>query len=408
MPAGTIALNYNSNNVSGSGTSFTKEIKAGDFIGVTVGGAPYTIVVLSINSDTQLTMSVPFNGPSSSGLAWYAVPASFIHAIPQQALNDMGRIARGMLLEKSNWQGIYSDAASVTVTRPDMSTYTGPSWGYLASQYAKKVDKSELKALAKMDAVDYDHVNNELQRNTFATHGRSGQGAGVYGFSNTPFGYSQYGINMQVNNRDDTSGAAGNGIWQHYLSLGTDGNIAYVTNIHGEYSARKLYSTSNTSVSSNGVIMAASPIVRIVNNKESNTRQDLHGTGNDFRREYQWISEYGLVNDEAEGCTISKKGTGTYIVTGAKSLAKDLWYVMDCGNGQGRIIALSEAEETAEGIEVRCYKQKFTLSEDGDLTVKKGELIDIPDNTWIDIRLEMPDDSIYNEKIRQGGGEGGR
>lgn len=402
MPSGTIALNYNSNTVNGIGTSFTREIKSGDFIGVTVGSAPYTIVVLSINSDTQLTMSVPFNGPTSSGLAWYAIPASFIHSIPQQAMNDMGRISRGMLLEKSNWQGIYSDAESVTVTRPDMSTFTGPSWGYLSSQYSKKVDKSELKALAKIDAVDYEHINDELQRNTFAAHGRGTPGAGIWGFGHNPFGYSQYGMNIQISNRSDTSDAAGPGIWQQYLSLGADGELVLAMNINGTYSARKFYSTSNTSVSSSGAIMAASPIVRIVNNKENNTRQDLLGTGNDFRREYQWVSEFGLVNDEAEGCAVSKKSTGTYVVTGAKSLAKDLWCVMDCGNGQGRIIALSEAEETADGIEVRCYKQKFSLSEDGDLTVKKGELIDIPDNTWIDIRLEMPDDSIYNEKISQG------
>ncbi|RTY54243.1 hypothetical protein EKL29_20250 [Pantoea sp. YU22] len=98
---------------------------------------------------------------------------------------------------------------------------------------------------------------------------------------------------------------------------------------------------------------------------------------------------------------MSRSGTGTYLIKGAVGLAKDLWSVMDCGNGQGRIIALAEAEETAEGVVVHCYKQKYTLTEDGDLTVGKGALIDIPDETWIDVRLEMPADSAYNQRQQE-------
>jgi len=30
------------------------------------------------------------------------------------------------------------------------------------------------------------------------------------------------------------------------------------------------------------------------------------------------------------------------------------------------------------------------------LTIEKGAPIDIPDDTWIDVRLEMPADSDYN------------
>ncbi|TKJ94838.1 tail fiber domain-containing protein [Erwinia persicina] len=137
MPAGTIALTNNSSTVSGTGTAFTTELKAGDFIGVTVGGSPYTMIVASIASNTQLTIAQAYNGPTASGLAWYAVPASLMHAITQQTLNDMASNLRGMTLQMDNWQKIYSDAASVTVQRPDRSTFTGPSWGYMAAQYGR-------------------------------------------------------------------------------------------------------------------------------------------------------------------------------------------------------------------------------------------------------------------------------
>jgi len=143
MSAGTIALTNGATTVTGTGTSFTTELKVGDFVYVTVGGAPYTLVVAAVTSNTQLTLAVAFDGPTTSGLAWYSVPASLQVAITQKILNDFASVARGRILDFQNWQKIYSDAQSVTVTRPDRTTFTGPSWGYMANQYAGKMDKSQ-------------------------------------------------------------------------------------------------------------------------------------------------------------------------------------------------------------------------------------------------------------------------
>lgn len=429
MSAGTIALANNSATVSGSGTSFTTELKTGDFVYVTVGGAPYTLVAANITSDTQMTLAVAFDGPTTSGLAWNAVPASLQVAITQKILNDFASVARGRILDFQNWQAIYSDAASVTVTRPDRTQFSGPSWGYMASQYKNKIDNSKnlsdladkssawknlldgrtdtvartdlgLKSLSLQDTIDRSDLNQELSNNLFAAGSRANiQGAGVFYFNNTPFGYNeQYGLCLQVNNRTDTSGGAGSGIWQHYLALCTSGNVIYVTNINGSYSARKLYSTSNTTTNSSGALVPASPIVRIVNHRDTSSRIDLLGVNNE---EYSWSSVRGLCNEESKGCTVSRTDTGTYLIKGATGLAKDLWSVMDCGNGQGRIIALAEAEESADGVVVRCFKQKYSLTEDGDLTVEKGAIIDIPDETWIDVRLDMPADSVFNQRQQQ-------
>ncbi|MBW1251942.1 tail fiber domain-containing protein [Pantoea allii] len=142
MAAGTIALTNNSATVNGSGTSFTTELKTGDFVYVTVGGAPYTLVAASITSDTQMTLAVAFDGPTTSGLAWNSVAASLLVAITQKILNDFASVARGRILDFQNWQKIYSDVQSVDVIRPDRTVFTGPSWGYMANQYKNKLDKS--------------------------------------------------------------------------------------------------------------------------------------------------------------------------------------------------------------------------------------------------------------------------
>jgi hypothetical protein len=74
MPAGTITLKNNSAAVTGSGTAFSSELKANDFIVVTVGQTVYTIGVKSVESNTVLTLVRNFDGPSASGLAWTPIP----------------------------------------------------------------------------------------------------------------------------------------------------------------------------------------------------------------------------------------------------------------------------------------------------------------------------------------------
>lgn len=414
MPAGTIALTNNSTAVTGSGTSFTSELKANDFIVTVVGGVTYTLGVQSVNSATSVTLTTAYNGPNASGVAWTALPNGATVSISAQTAADTARAIRGLNLDKANWQQVYSASGNITVNLPDGSQYSGPSWSSVVSSVSGKMDKIQnlndvadkatartnlgLKSLALQDQIDRSDLNGELARNLFASGltPPNSRGAGVWTFNNTPFAYgTQYGTCIQVNNRADTADTAGNLVWQHYLALGTTGEIIYAYNINGVYSARKVYTNGNTTVNSSGALVPASPIVRIVNSRDTAKRSDLLGVNNE---EYSWATVRGLCNEESKGCTVSRTGTGEYLIKGAAGLAKDLWTVMDCGNGQGRILALAEATETSDGVVVRCYKQKYTLSEDGDLTVGKGALIDIPDETWIDVRLLMPADSLYNQR----------
>nr|AXQ86321.1 Phage minor tail protein [Citrobacter freundii] len=72
MSAGTLTLNNNSASVAGTDTTFTTELAAGDFIVVVVGGVPYTLPVLEVNSNTRLTLVSNYTGPRATGAAWSA------------------------------------------------------------------------------------------------------------------------------------------------------------------------------------------------------------------------------------------------------------------------------------------------------------------------------------------------
>ncbi|HGZ2379100.1 pyocin knob domain-containing protein [Escherichia coli] len=156
---------------------------------------------------------------------------------------------------------------------------------------------------------------------------------------------------------------------------------------------REAYTTGNTTKASDGTLKAASPVIRIVKSFESNQRNDIDEEG------FTW-SGVGTVNSEAEGVLITRQNVGVYVISGAASLATSGWQLlppMDPG-GMGEL-GIVEAEENEGGnITIRLYKRIYILSDDGEIVKTKGEPIDVPPNSWIDVRLDMPEDSIFNQK----------
>ncbi|EOD5873974.1 phage tail fiber protein, partial [Enterobacter hormaechei] len=68
-------------------------------------------------------------------------------------------------------------------------------------------------------------------------------------------------------------------------------------------------------------------------------------------------------------------------------------------SGMGEL-GVVEAEQTDSGeLTIRLFKRKYILSDEGEVIKTKGEPIDVPANSWIDVRLDMPADSIWNTKV---------
>ena len=140
MSAGTIALTANGTAVTGTGTTFTTELKAGDFVVATVGGTAYTLGVLSVTSNTALVLSQAYQGATASGLTWQAVPFATLNLITSALAAQVSYAVRGFNLDKNNWQQIFSGTGNVTVTLPDGTSWTGPAWNGIATTIANKAD----------------------------------------------------------------------------------------------------------------------------------------------------------------------------------------------------------------------------------------------------------------------------
>ncbi|HCR1846822.1 TPA: hypothetical protein ONB83_004268 [Enterobacter hormaechei] len=158
----------------------------------------------------------------------------------------------------------------------------------------------------------------------------------------------------------------------------------------------KLYSTGNTTKASDGTLKAASPVARVVKSQDECQRADIAEDG------FFWCG-CGTANAEAEGITISRLEVGVYVLAGSAGLASEGWQLlppMDPG-GMGELGVVEDEQTDSGGLTIRLFKRKYLLGDDGEIVKTKGEPMDVPVNSWIDVRLDMPNDSAFNQRMSQ-------
>ncbi|EBZ8392274.1 phage tail protein [Salmonella enterica subsp. enterica serovar Virchow] len=409
MSAGTLTLTNNSAAVSGSGTDFSTELASGDFIVVTVGGIPYTLPVKAVNNNTSLTLVSVYTGPTQSGAAWSAVPRVALNMVTAALVAQSAEALRGLNYDKQNWQSIFSGTGNITVKLPDGSAWNGPAWNGITTELNKKANASDLGSAASK--------NTGLNSGDIMTVGSFGIGAkdGAYAFEVNDFGAVQVAMSGSGLRTYRNNGFLGDGdqsiaqysptIWvgtgDTWASLSLPyspaGKIAVASGSEsaGRMVVRLLWDNSNTVVDGNGFIKQASPVVRIFSDGGYET------------------------NDESEGVVVTRIQTGEYLIEGCTGLNADAaWGGIDGGfeipvdrNKLARIWI--DYEVNADGsVLVRTYHRvhpsapPFAQNRIGNTdisgmfteTVADGEPVDIPADSFVSVRVEMPENSIWNKK----------
>ncbi|EIA4562973.1 phage tail protein [Salmonella enterica] len=409
MSAGTLTLNNNSASVAGTDTTFTTELAAGDFIVVVVGGVPYTLPVLEVNSNTRLTLVSNYTGPRATGAAWSAVPRVALNMVTAALVAQSAEALRGLNYDKQNWQSIFSGTGNITVKLPDGSAWNGPAWNGITTELNKKANASDLGSAASK--------NTGLNSGDIMTVGSFGIGAkdGAYAFEVNDFGAVQvamsgsglrtYRNNGFLDDGDQSIAQYSPTIWvgtgDTWASLSLPyspaGKIAVASGSEsaGRMVVRLLWDNGNTVVDGNGFIKQASPVVRIFSDGGYET------------------------NDESEGVVVTRIQTGEYLIEGCTGLNADAaWGGIDGGfeipvdrNKLARIWI--DYEVNADGsVLVRTYHRvhpsapPFAQNRIGNTdisgmfteTVADGEPVDIPADSFVSVRVEMPENSIWNKK----------
>ncbi|ECE6341744.1 phage tail protein [Salmonella enterica subsp. enterica] len=409
MSAGTLTLTNDTDAVTGSGTAFTAELAAGDFIVVTVGGIPYTLPVKAVNNNTSLTLVSVYTGPTQSGAAWSAVPRVALNMVTAALVAQSAEALRGLNYDKQNWQSIFSGTGNITIKLPDGSAWNGPAWNGITTELNKKANASDLGSAASK--------NTGLNSGDIMTVGSFGIGAkdGAYAFEVNNFGAVQVAMSGSGLRTYRNNGFLGGGdqsiaqysptIWvgtgDTWASLSLPyspaGKIAVASGSEsaGRMVVRLLWDNNNTVVDGNGFIKQASPVVRIFSDGGYET------------------------NDESEGVVVTRIQTGEYLIEGCTGLNADAaWGGIDGGfeipvdrNKQPRIWL--DYKVNADGsILVRTFHRvhpsapPFAQNRIGNTdndgvfteTVADGEPVDIPADSFVSVRVEMPENSIWNKK----------
>lgn len=150
----------------------------------------------------------------------------------------------------------------------------------------------------------------------------------------------------------------------------------------------KLYSENNTTRASDGTLKAASPVVKVFSD----------GT-------YQ-------TNDESEGCTVTRLATGEYLVEGCEGLNSDAaWGGIDGGfdiptDRNKQPLIWLDYEVNADGsVLVKTYHRTHpeapAFARNELKGINDGDPVDIPRDQFVSIRVEMPADSLFNQRMSQ-------
>ena len=386
MSAGTITLTNNSAAVSGTGTAFTTELKEGDFLVTVVGGVPYTMPVKSVNNNTSLVLISNFTGPTQSGVAWSSVPRTALNMVTAALVTSGAEALRGLNYDKQNWQQVFSATGNVTVKLPDGSSFTGPAWGGIVNSIDKKADKTSLGTSSTMNAM----VNTVDTSPNTPIMIKGGFGVGGYGVG-TSWIYTAEGALVSSSN-----GAPISGTVHHGIVCAHNSDPAYGFQIAGRFDAyvrfknagtftqwRKVYDNGNTTVTSDGVIKVSSPVINIFHDGKFE------------------------INAESEGAVVKREGVGVYRISGVIGMNSDgAWGGVDGGfdipkdrNGQ-RLLWLDYKVESDGSILVKTYHRTYPDAPAFARNIKEGyeegDLIDIPSDQFVSVRVEMPQDSIWN------------
>ncbi|EIL3165832.1 phage tail protein [Escherichia coli] len=413
---GTIAINGNT--ATGSGTNWTapaSQVRAGQTI-IVMSNPVQLFQISSVNSATSMTVT-PAASPALSGQK-YGILVSDIISVDGLA-QAMSQLINEYDENIGAWETFASTSANQLVTVTINGTSLSiPAIGGLARKGANS-DITELKGLSTALSIDQGGTGAKTKE---AARTNLGLGSSAtrdaYSTSGSMLAVGDFGVGSDGMNRIHQDARVGAGFYRSLMSLGGiadnvslievpyDANTMYqliiptilATNPKlylrtlcstATYNGQivEFYSTGNTTKASDGTLKVASPVVKIFSDGS------FH------------------LNDESAGCTVTRINTGAYLIEGCMGLNADAaWGGIDGGfdiptDSNKQPLIWLDYEVNADGsVLVKTYHRTHpeapAFARNELQGINDGDPVDIPRDQFVSVRVEMPVDSLYNQKLR--------
>ncbi len=441
---GTVAINAGSPIVTGTGTQWKKNIHGvapGQLICIENGTAPVSMMIRAVNSDTELVLS--FNAPVTLSGAKYSIATTVPDTISDAARTmsaNQGYIVY-FLRAMQQWM---TDTGQVETELPNGQKVTLENIRALTEKMKDLLSYSSHLVTGGVDSSGNGSVNfaggmgrvYRTKAGVITIYSRpDGNGSGYttsFQLPETPGAVmgadrTWVGDNFFFAQREVFSAPPGTtvrGSWsgtqsisyakgmnfgypgsnnsdtgQMYIGYNGKGYLYFLNSgaAGGKWGGEIALIGSSVVFDSNGFLKKSSPVIVI------------HSDGN-----YE-------TNDESEGAEVRRTGTGQYHITGILGYNSDGAWGVNGGisvpkdnNGLELVYVDDRVQKDGSIIIETCHRQhahlperfqnwrlKEVTSEGERIFYQDGEPCDLPESTRLDVRVEMPQGSVWNVKQRE-------
>lgn len=301
---GTITATNNNTVINGSGTAFIQGVRVGD--GITIAGSTSLHEVISIASNTQMTIKPAYTGATGAGKQYAVAPVLGYDKDLSDAFNQLRLQFGDKLSSLQPWA--HAATASAALDALDFST---------SGKVISTGDPEAARGALGLNSAATRNVG--LAAGDVLEVGSYGFGGGLPVATNSEIGDTKVFSAMST----DASGSAGFGAHVTLLNLPYDGGNRVQLGVKqgqtstGDYSLTmrsitsgfhgivSFYHTGNTTKNPDGTLKASSPVINLYTDKH-----DLHNEG-----------QFGATP------AVVRKSKGVYEITGTLGLRSEGWYL---------------------------------------------------------------------------------
>ncbi|ENL1067719.1 phage tail protein [Enterobacter hormaechei] len=252
-----------------------------------------------------------------------------------------------------------------------------PGWSYLGSASVMAQCHRDYRSLASYDAIAQYPLGMSFGIQSGGNAWGGGSGVDTYTGMLTLRGWHDFSgggyVSWQL-----ASTSQGLKYRQGNGTIQGNANVGFST-------THTLYSTQNTTKASDGTLKAASPVIKVFSDGAYQT------------------------NDESEGCTVTRMKTGEYLIEGCMGMNSDAeWGGIDGGfdipkDRNGQALIWLDYEVNADGsVLVKTFHREYptapAFARNSREGYADGDPADIPADQFVSVRVEMPQNSIWNQR----------